>query len=46
MTVGGLYGSDIEAQDHDEAEFKADAAGYVVLDLVEHGGELVLVVAD
>jgi hypothetical protein len=46
MTVGGMYGSSYEASTDEEATALATAGGDTVLDITEHNGELVLVVAD
>lgn len=46
MTVGGLYGSAVDGYSDEEATANAEKMGYEVLDVVEHGGQLVLVVAD
>lgn len=47
MTAGGSRGSDIEAADDDEAMFKADQAGHVVLDITwDRDGSLILVIAE
>jgi hypothetical protein len=48
MTVGGIYGSTIEADSWTEAIDKAEAPpiSEEVLDCIEHNGENVLVVAD
>jgi hypothetical protein len=46
MTVGGMYGADFTAETDDEATLLATKSGYKVLDITQHAGELVLVVAD
>jgi hypothetical protein len=46
MTPKGLYGSNFEADTWQEAVAKAQAAGYNVLDVTDHGNETVLVVPD
>ena len=45
MTTGGGYGSPVEAYSDEEAVTAAEALGYEVLDVIEHGGENVLVIA-
>jgi hypothetical protein len=46
MTVDGGYGSDVTADTDAQAKKLAKQAGYKVLDITEHNGELVLVIAD
>jgi hypothetical protein len=48
MTVGGIYGSTVEAEDIEAAIKIAEGPGWheKVLDVTEHGGETILVVAD
>ena len=48
MTVSGLYGSNIEADSDEQAVQIAQGPGHyeTVLDITEHNGEMVLVVAE
>ena len=46
MTVGGSRGVEVEAANDEAATRIAQEAGYEVLDVIEYGDELVLVVAD
>jgi hypothetical protein len=48
MTINGIYGSDIEAADVDEAIAKAERVPYceTVLDVTDHNGEPTLVVEE
>jgi len=48
MTISGMYGSDIEAESDEQAIAIARNPPYceIVLDITEHNGEIVLVVAD
>lgn len=44
MTPSGSYGSSFEAASFDEAADKAELAGYIVNDYVEHDGQNLLVI--
>lgn len=45
MTCSGNYGPDIEAYSDEEAAAEAEKMGYEVRDIMEHGDELVIIVA-
>lgn len=48
MTVSGIYGSSVEADSVDEAIAIAEGPGWheTVLDVTDHEGETILVVAE
>lgn len=47
MTPSGMYGSDFEAVDDDDAVHQAERAGYRVLDIQDSiTGDIILVIPD
>lgn len=44
MTPGGLYGSEFDADDADQAWVRAEKMGYTPVEVIDHNGENVVVV--